>query len=79
MEEKSKRLVLKNIRVLDLSRFMAQSVCGTLLPDVRTEFAKKALQISDIGYVLNLGKVVMEGPSRTLLENDNLLKGYLLA
>jgi branched-chain amino acid transport system ATP-binding protein len=41
--------------------------------------AKKALQISDIGYVLNLGKVVMQGPSRTLLENDNVLRGYLLA
>lgn len=41
--------------------------------------AKKALHISDVGYVLSLGKVVMQGPSRTLLEDDNLLKGYLLA
>jgi branched-chain amino acid transport system ATP-binding protein len=40
--------------------------------------AKKALRISDEGYVLSLGKVVMQGPSTTLLESDNLLKGYLL-
>jgi CoA:oxalate CoA-transferase len=37
MEEKSKRLVLKNIRVLDLSRFMAGPVCAMLLADMGAE------------------------------------------
>jgi len=41
--------------------------------------AKRALSISDEGYVLRLGEVVMQGTSRTLLENEDLLKTYLLA
>ncbi len=39
--------------------------------------AKKALSISDRGYVLETGKIVMEGSSKDLLNNDSIKKAYL--
>ena len=41
--------------------------------------AKRALSISDEGYVLRLGEVVMQGASESLLENEDELKRHLLA
>lgn len=41
------------------------------------QFARRALKIADYGYVLRLGEVVLEGPAKTLLENDELAKAYL--
>lgn len=39
--------------------------------------AKKALSISDRGYVLETGKIVLEGKSSELLNNDSIRKAYL--
>lgn len=39
--------------------------------------AKKALSISDRGYVLETGKIVLEGKSEDLLNNDSIKKAYL--
>ena len=39
--------------------------------------AKKALSIADRAYVLETGKVVLEGNAKDLLENDSIKKAYL--
>lgn len=39
--------------------------------------AKKALSIADRAYVLETGKIVMEGPAETLLNDDSVKKAYL--
>jgi branched-chain amino acid transport system ATP-binding protein len=39
--------------------------------------AKKALALSDYAYVLENGRVVMEGPGKQLLCDPNVKKAYL--
>lgn len=39
--------------------------------------AKQTLKIADYAYVLELGKVKMEGPASKLLNNDELINAYL--
>ena len=39
--------------------------------------ARAALQVSDYGYVLEMGEVVAEGPSAALAENPRILETYL--
>ena len=39
--------------------------------------AKKALSIADRAYVLETGKIVLEGRASTLLDNDDVKKAYL--
>ncbi len=39
--------------------------------------AQMALSIADRGYVLETGKVVMEGPAQDLLHNDQVIEAYL--
>ena len=39
--------------------------------------AKQALQCSDYAYVLENGKIIMEGPSREMLTNPLVVKAYL--
>ncbi|MBQ4416435.1 MAG: ATP-binding cassette domain-containing protein, partial [Butyrivibrio sp.] len=39
--------------------------------------AKKALSIADRAYVLETGKIVMEGRARDLLNNPDIQKAYL--
>jgi len=39
--------------------------------------AKKALSIADRAYVLETGKIVLEGRASTLLDNDEIKKAYL--
>jgi branched-chain amino acid transport system ATP-binding protein len=39
--------------------------------------ANMALSIADRGYVLSTGRLVLEGPARELLENEDLRKAYL--
>ena len=41
--------------------------------------AKRALQISDYGYVLETGKIVTKGVSSDLLEDPKLIEAYLSA
>jgi branched-chain amino acid transport system ATP-binding protein len=39
--------------------------------------AKAALEISDFAYVMEIGKITLEGPGRELLGNDQVKKAYL--
>ena len=39
--------------------------------------AKKALSIADRAYVLETGKIVLEGEAKELLNNDSIKKAYL--
>lgn len=39
--------------------------------------AKAALEIADYGYVLETGKIVLEGEGKELLNNDEVQKAYL--
>lgn len=39
--------------------------------------ATAALKIADYGYVLETGKIVMEGPGKELAENEDVRKAYL--
>ena len=39
--------------------------------------AKAALNIADYGYVLEKGKIVIEGPGKELAENEQVKKAYL--
>ena len=39
--------------------------------------AKKALAIADRAYVLETGKIVLEGNAKDLLEDDSIKKAYL--
>ena len=39
--------------------------------------ANLALQLSDHGYVLETGSIVLEGPSKELLVNPEVAKAYL--
>lgn len=39
--------------------------------------AKQALKISHRGYVLQTGRIVLEGPSSELLEKESLVRSYL--
>ena len=38
---------------------------------------RKALEIADRAYVLENGRIVLEGESRGLLQNDHVKKAYL--
>ena len=39
--------------------------------------AKAALEVADYGYVLETGAIVLEGPGKELLTNDDVKKAYL--
>jgi len=39
--------------------------------------ARKALEIADYAYVLETGELVLEGPGRTLLEDQRVQEAYL--
>lgn len=39
--------------------------------------AKQALEVSDYAYVLETGKILFEGPSSEMQNNDNIKKAYL--
>ncbi|MGI9951038.1 ABC transporter ATP-binding protein [Moorellaceae bacterium AZ2] len=39
--------------------------------------AQLALEVCDRGYVLEMGKIVLEGSGRELLDNENVKKAYL--
>lgn len=39
--------------------------------------AKAALEISDFGYVMETGTIILSGPGKELLQNDGVRKAYL--
>ena len=48
---------------------------GTIL--LVEQNARMALKISQRGYVLEIGRILREGPSRELLEDEEVKKSYL--
>ncbi len=57
--------VLANLRARGLSILLVE------------QNARAALQVSDYGYVLEMGEIVAEGPSAALAENPRVLETYL--
>ena len=70
---------------LGLSPLLASQVLG-LIEEVNTQGvtillvdqnARKSLQIADYAYVLETGQLVLEGPGKTLLEDQRVQEAYL--
>ena len=60
--------------IFDIIQSISKSGTTVLLVE---QNAKKALSIADRAYVLETGKIVLEGKASDLLENDSIKKAYL--
>lgn len=60
--------------IFDIIRSVSQSGTTVLLVE---QNAKKALSIADRAYVLETGKIALEGNAKDLLEDDSIKKAYL--
>ena len=60
--------------IFDIIKEVSASGTTVLLVE---QNAKKALSISDRAYVLETGKIVLEGKAEELLNNDSIKKAYL--
>jgi len=60
--------------IFDIIREVSESGTTVLLVE---QNAKKALSIADRAYVLETGKIVLEGKAETLLHDDSVRKAYL--
>lgn len=60
--------------IFDIIRSVSQSGTTVLLVE---QNAKKALSIADRAYVLETGKITLEGKASDLLEDDSIKKAYL--
>ena len=60
--------------IFDIIQEVSQSGTTVLLVE---QNAKKALSIADRGYVLETGRIVLEGDAKELLNNDQVKKAYL--
>lgn len=60
--------------IFDIIKEVSSSGTTVLLVE---QNAKKALSIADRAYVLETGKIVLEGPASDLLTNDQVKKAYL--
>lgn len=60
--------------IFDIIRAVSEGGTTVLLVE---QNAKKALGIADRAYVLETGKIVLEGNAEELLENDSIKKAYL--
>lgn len=60
--------------IFDIIKSVSASGTTVLLVE---QNAKKALSIADRGYVLETGKIVLEGDAKALLNNDAIKKAYL--
>lgn len=60
--------------IFDIIRAVSESGTTVLLVE---QNAKKALSIADRAYVLETGKIVLEGNAKELLEDDSIKKAYL--
>lgn len=61
-------------QIFDIIRAISQEGVTILLVE---QNAKVALEISDRGYVMESGKITMEGSAQTLLEDPRVLSAYL--
>ena len=60
--------------IFDIIRAVSESGTTVLLVE---QNAKKALAIADRAYVLETGKIMLEGNAKDLLEDDSIKKAYL--
>ena len=60
--------------IFDIIQEVSKSGTTVLLVE---QNAKKALSIADRAYVLETGKIVLEGQANDLLNNDSIKKAYL--
>nr|WP_294491756.1 ABC transporter ATP-binding protein [uncultured Mediterraneibacter sp.] len=60
--------------IFDIIRSVSRSGTTVLLVE---QNAKKALSISDRAYVLETGRIVLDGKASELLEDDSIKKAYL--
>lgn len=60
--------------IFDIIRSVSESGTTVLLVE---QNAKKALSIADRAYVLETGKIVLQGNAKDLLEDDSIKKAYL--
>lgn len=60
--------------IFDIIQEVSKSGTTVLLVE---QNAKKALSIADRAYVLETGKIVLEGNAQDLLQNDQIKKAYL--
>ena len=60
--------------IFDIIQEVSKSGTTVLLVE---QNAKKALSIADRAYVLETGKIVLEGKASELLDNDSIKKAYL--
>jgi branched-chain amino acid transport system ATP-binding protein len=66
------RLIVKNIfRIINQLKESGNTV---LLVE---QNAKAALAIADRGYVLETGKIIVQGPAQDLLSNNDVQRAYL--
>ena len=60
--------------IFDIIKVISESGTTVLLVE---QNAKKALSIADRGYVLETGRIVLEGNAKDLLDNEQVKKAYL--
>ena len=60
--------------IFDIIQEVSKSGTTVLLVE---QNAKKALSIADRAYVLETGKIVLDGKAETLLNDDSIKKAYL--
>jgi branched-chain amino acid transport system ATP-binding protein len=61
-------------KVLDTIQLVNQRGVSVLLVEQNLH---KALAIADYGYVIQTGRIVMQGPGKDLLDNEDIKKAYL--
>ena len=61
-------------QIMDTLRSISESGTTILLVE---QNAKKALELCDRAYVMNVGHIVMEGTGKELLADENLMQAYL--
>ena len=60
--------------IFDIIKKVSQSGTTVLLVE---QNAKKALAIADRAYVLETGKIVLDGDAKELMNDDSIKKAYL--
>ena len=75
MDEPS--LGLAPLLVRDIFDIINLLVSGVILFLLVEQNARKALEVADYAYVLETGQLVLEGPGRTLLEDEKVQEAYL--
>jgi branched-chain amino acid transport system ATP-binding protein len=61
-------------KILETIQFINSHGVAVLLVE---QNLRKALEIADYGYVIQTGRIVMEGKGRDLLEDESIKKAYL--